>query len=40
MQASLTAAELGNLRAVNPLRLQILRVDGEEMIDDVITDGT
>ena len=40
MQASLTAAELGNLRAVNLPRLQILRVDGEEMIDDVITDGT
>ena len=38
----MTAAELGNLRAVNSPRLQILRIDGEGsgMIDDVIMDST
>ena len=36
MQASLTAAELDNLRAVNPPHLQILRTDMEWVMDDVI----
>ena len=30
----------GNGRTVNPPRLQILRIDGEAMIDDVIMHGT
>ena len=30
----------GNGRNVNPPRLQILRIDGEAMIDDVIMHGT
>ena len=28
------------IRAVNPPRLQTLRIDGQEMIDDVIMHGT